>query len=60
MSIKVICAWCNRYLGTKEGETLQIETPLNTTHGICSECASAVRLEIKEFLQSNFSYEATR
>jgi len=46
MPIQVICAWCQRDIGTKEGEAL-----CSVSHGICTECAQKVQMEIKEFSQ---------
>lgn len=48
MSIKVICAWCNKDMGTKEGEVpfLGLSCP-SVSHGICPECAQKVRVESK-------------
>ena len=46
MPIQVICAWCGKPMGKKEGETLH-----SITHGICPECAQKVQTEIKEFAQ---------
>lgn len=46
MPIQVICAWCQKDMGTKESET-----PHSITHGICHECAQKVQMEIKEFSQ---------
>ena len=39
MVIKCVCAWCSRYLGSKECESLphqSIEEPIS--HSICPEC----------------------
>jgi len=33
----IVCAWCNKKLGEKEGE--------GVSHGICPECASALKDE---------------
>lgn len=44
MTIKVICAWCNKALGTKEGG----KAPGEVSHGICKECGDKL---IKETMQ---------
>ena len=43
MSIRVVCAWCRRDMGLKEGDA-----PYPISHGICPECAEKVRAEINE------------
>ncbi|RPH52292.1 MAG: hypothetical protein EHM85_03330 [Desulfobacteraceae bacterium] len=37
MPIEIVCAWCRRDIGTKEGEAL-----CSVSHGICPECAQKV------------------
>lgn len=38
MTYRIICAWCRKNLGTKEGpeSTNEIKDPI--THTICAEC----------------------
>jgi hypothetical protein len=48
MLIQRVCAWCGRFLGTKESQyqsTNKTEVPIS--HGICSECREKVLAEIK-------------
>lgn len=33
MALTVVCAWCGKYLGTKEGQGVE-----GISHGICEEC----------------------
>lgn len=37
----IICAWCGRVLGEKQGE--------GVTHGICPDCFAKLRQEIVTF-----------
>ena len=39
------CAWCNTFLGYKEGSG----TPDATTHGICAPCSEMVMAEMEEY-----------
>lgn len=48
MSIRVICSWCNRDLGEKEGDA-----PHPISHGICPDCERKVRAEIDNDLNQN-------
>lgn len=49
---KVICAWCDKDLGEKEGV-------IGTSHGICSECRSfASEKEIKKEISRESWQEA--
>ena len=48
MSIQIICAWCHRDMGIKEGEA-----PCPISHGICPDCERKVRAEINEIPQTN-------
>ena len=41
MPIQIVCAWCGKPMGTKEGEAL-----CSVSHGICPECAQKVRDEL--------------
>ncbi len=51
--IKVICAWCGKDMGEKDGEGVE-----GVSHGICPACltevideASAMRNEIKQEME---------
>ena len=48
MSIQVICAWCNRDMGEKDGDA-----PYPISHSICPDCERKVRAEINEIPQTN-------
>ena len=48
MPIQVICAWCQREMGEKEGEA-----PYPISHSICSDCEQKVRSETEEILNHN-------
>ena len=54
MPIKIICAWCGKDLGTKEGET---ESPVS--HSICEECVQAEMEKIREIDRQKTSQEVT-
>jgi len=41
MSIVIICAWCSKYMETKEGEA-----PRPISHSICPDCEKKVLAEI--------------
>jgi hypothetical protein len=36
--IKIICAWCGKDMGEKDGEGIE-----GVSHGMCNECAVAVQ-----------------
>ncbi len=36
--IKIICAWCGKDMGEKEGEGIE-----GVSHGMCNECAAEVQ-----------------
>jgi len=38
--IKVVCAWCGKYIGEKDGEGQE-----GVSHGMCQECYEKVRRE---------------
>jgi len=48
MPIQVICAWCHRDMGEKEGDS-----PYPVSHSICPECERKVRAETEEILNTN-------
>jgi uncharacterized Zn finger protein (UPF0148 family) len=41
--MKVICAWCEKYLDTRKAIS-----PGKTSHGICPECDKRIRKEWEE------------
>ena len=43
MPIKIICGWCGKDLGEKEGDS---EMPVS--HGICDQCAEKELKKIRE------------
>ena len=54
MSIKIICAWCGKDLGTKEGESGG-----TISHGICPECVRAEIMKIQGIDRQRPLQEAT-
>ena len=38
--MKVICAWCGKSMGEKEGEGVE-----GVSHGICEECLEKLKAE---------------
>ena len=48
MKLKVICAWCGKFMGTKEGGNSTKEI----THSICCECSKKLKNEAEEYLKS--------
>ncbi len=46
MFLKVICAWCGKFMGTKDTDQAD-EPTLPITHTICPEWARKVREEMK-------------
>ena len=52
MQLKIICSWCQKFMGIKKCEGL-ISEGLDITHSICPECKEKVMREIDEdFVQS--------
>ncbi len=52
MYLKVICAWCSKFIGTKDaGQGDKQLSPIS--HGICPECAEKVREEMNMTLSPN-------
>lgn len=43
--MKVICAWCKKDMGTKNGAP---GTHNDVSHGICPECKARVQEEIRQ------------
>ena len=52
MYLKVICAWCGKFLGTKSAGTAE-EQRFRISHGICSECKTKVLEEAEETLNQH-------
>jgi hypothetical protein len=52
MKLKIICSWCQKFMGTKKCEGLTHEG-LDITHSICPACKEKVMREIDEdFIQN--------
>ncbi len=41
MYLKIICSWCQKFMGTKKCAVLNLEGP-DITHSICPECKENV------------------
>ncbi|MFH2044785.1 MAG: hypothetical protein ABIK92_06540 [Pseudomonadota bacterium] len=52
MSTQIICAWCKKPMGEKQGNA---EFPVS--HGICPECAQKYRIEIGKLSQLTLKEE---
>jgi len=53
MYLKIICSWCQKFMGTKKCESL-IHEGLDITHSICPECKEKVMREMDEdFVQNS-------
>ena len=52
MYLKIICSWCQRFMGTKKCEGLN-RVGLDITHSICPECEEKVMREIEEDFVQN-------
>ena len=52
MKLKRICAWCQKFMGTKKCEGLNHEG-LDITHSICPECKEKVMREMDEDFVQN-------
>ena len=51
MHITVICAWCQKFMGTKDAEGLDADAP-RISHSICPACADRVQKETDEAILS--------
>jgi len=51
MYIEIICAWCGKFMGTKDAEGLDADAPL-ISHSICPACADRVQKETDEAILS--------
>ena len=49
MFIKIICAWCGRYMGIKEAE----KALLPISHAICCNCSQKLLEEVESRLELN-------
>jgi DNA-directed RNA polymerase subunit RPC12/RpoP len=52
MPLKIICAWCGKYLGEKEASDTNKSTHC-ITHSICPDCKEKVMLELEEIPSQN-------
>ena len=52
MYLKIICSWCQKFMGTKKCEGLNHED-LDITHSICLECEEKVMREMDEYFIQN-------
>lgn len=50
MYLKVVCAWCGKFLGIKPAETTGMPR-LPVTHGICCKCKDKLLAEADEALR---------
>jgi hypothetical protein len=50
MYLRVVCAWCGRFLRIKEVEDTDKPT-LPVTHSICLECKWKLEEEVEQFFQ---------
>jgi len=48
MTIQIVCAWCHKDMGKKEGDT-----PYPISHSICPDCERKVLAESEEILILN-------
>ena len=44
--MKIVCAWCEKDMGEKEGEGIE-----GISHSICEECADKLVLDMKKLLE---------
>lgn len=54
MYLKIICSWCQKFMGTKKCEGLNREG-LDITHSICPECNEKVMREMGEDFVQNLN-----
>ena len=52
MYLKIICSWCQRFIGAKKCDGL-IREGLDITHSICPECEEKVKREMDEYFVQN-------
>jgi hypothetical protein len=52
MYIKIICSWCQKFMGTKKCEG-RFHEDLDITHSICPECKEKVMREMDEDFVQN-------
>ena len=58
MYLKVICAWCGKFMGIKECEGSN-EGRMPISHSICPDCRRKVSEEIDEVVPENTKPEKT-
>jgi hypothetical protein len=56
--LKVICAWCGKFLGIKSADVPGIPR-LSVTHGICCKCKQKALAEADEALQQNHENDSS-
>jgi hypothetical protein len=56
MYLKVVCAWCDRFMRIKEVEDIDKPTLL-ITHSICPECKQKLEEEVEKFFQRIQKYK---
>jgi hypothetical protein len=49
MFIRIICAWCGKFMGIKEAE----KASLPISHAICCECSKNLVKEVEARLELN-------
>jgi hypothetical protein len=52
MYLKIICSWCQKFMGTKKCAVLNPEGS-DITHSICPECEEKVMREMDEYFVQN-------
>ena len=52
MYLKVICAWCGKFIGIKECKGSAVNT-LPISHSICPACSRKLEEEMEELLRQN-------
>jgi hypothetical protein len=50
MYLKVICAWCGKFMRMKEGKGAGVNT-LPISHSICPACSRKLEEEMEELLR---------
>jgi hypothetical protein len=60
MYLKIICSWCQKFMGTKKCAVLNHEGS-DITHSICPECKEKVMREMEEdFVQMKGGFKNER
>ena len=47
MTYKIVCAWCGKTIGEKEGSG-NCDVNFSITHSICKECHAKVMAELEQ------------